>query len=198
MSACTPLAAESLREPKMRRGRIGVFASAWRTTNAASKPTATAPKPSVRTEPSPKSDDWTIVYTPSISATVTSTAPTTSTPFSIPIPRSDASRRNESAAVTTPIGTLTKKIQCQLTAWVMSPPARSPIAAPADAMKLKMPNAFASSSGLGKSDTIMARITAELTAPPMPCTKRAAINIGWLKDSPHNTEAPMKMARPMR
>ena len=35
-----------------------------------------------------------------------------------------------------PIGTLTKKIQCQLIASVSTPPASSPIEAPAEATKL--------------------------------------------------------------
>jgi hypothetical protein len=38
--------------------------------------------------------------------------------------------------ITAPIGTLTKKIQCQLIASVSTPPASSPIEAPAEATKL--------------------------------------------------------------
>jgi hypothetical protein len=34
------------------------------------------------------------------------------------------------------MGRFTKKIQCQLMAWVITPPARSPIEAPAEATKL--------------------------------------------------------------
>ena len=41
-----------------------------------------------------------------------------------------------STAAATPIGRLTKKIQCQLMAWVMRPPASRPIEAPAEATKL--------------------------------------------------------------
>ena len=44
----------------------------------------------------------------------------------------------------------------------------------------------------------MARITAELTAPPMPWMNRAAISIGWLNEKPHSTDAAVKMPRPMR
>ena len=39
-------------------------------------------------------------------------------------------------AVMTPIGRLTKKIQCQEIASVRTPPARRPIEAPAEATKL--------------------------------------------------------------
>ena len=100
--------------------------------------------------------------------------------------------------MTIPIGRLTKKIQCQLTACVIRPPASNPTAAPAEATKLKMPNALARSSGSGKRVTIMARITAELTAPPIPWTKRAPISIGCAKESPQSTDAPVKIVRPTR
>ncbi len=97
-----------------------------------------------------------------------------------------------------PIGRLTKKIQCQLTAWVMIPPASRPIEAPAEATKLKTPIARARSLGSGNIVTTMPRMTAELTAPPIPCRKRAAISIGWLTERPHNNEAAVNMTRPIR
>ena len=96
------------------------------------------------------------------------------------------------------MGTLTKKIQCQLTACVMSPPASNPTAAPAEAMKLKTPKALACSSGFGNRVTIIARMTAELIAPPMPWMKRAAMSIGWFIERPHRTDAAVKMPRPIR
>ena len=67
-----------------------------------------------------------------------------------------------------PIGTLTKKIQCQLIACVRAPPARSPIDPPADATKLYTPIALARSSGRRNIVTIIPRITAEVIAPPAP------------------------------
>ena len=76
----------------------------------------------------------------------------------------------------TPIGRLTKKIQCQLIAWVITPPSSSPIEAPAAATKLKTPIAFACSAGSGNIVTIMPRITAEAIAPPTPWTNRATIS----------------------
>ncbi len=109
-----------------------------------------------------------MAYTPSMSEAVTIAAPSTSAPLPRPIPLSASSSRAATTAVASPMGRLTKKIQCQLTACVMRPPAIRPTAAPADAMKLKTPNAFARSSGSGNMVTIMARITAELTAPPIP------------------------------
>jgi hypothetical protein len=77
-----------------------------------------------------------MVYTASISAPVTSTAPGRSAPRSRPIPRSGASSRRATSQVATPIGMFTKKIQCQLMASVSTPPASRPIEAPAAATKL--------------------------------------------------------------
>ena len=65
-------------------------------------------------------------------------------------------------------------------------------------MKLKTPKALARSSGLGNSVTIIARMTAELTAPPMPWMKRAAMSMGWLNERPHMIDAAVKMPRPIR
>ena len=68
----------------------------------------------------------------------------------------------------TPIGRLTKKIQCQLISCVITPPASSPIEAPAAATKLNTAIAFGCSVGSGNIVTIMPRITAEAIAPPAP------------------------------
>ena len=125
-------------------------------------------------------------------------APSTSAPRPRPIPWSSWSSFAAATAVAMPMGRLTKKIQCQLTACVIRPPASNPTAAPAEATKLKTPKAFARSFGSGKRVTIMARITAELTAPPTPWTNRAPISIGCANERPHNTEAPTKIARPIR
>ena len=80
----------------------------------------------------------------------------------------------------------------------MSPPASRPIDAPAEATKLKMPIARARSPGSGNMVTTIPRITAELTAPPIPWTKRAAISIGWLNDSPQTTDATVNTPSPSR
>ena len=76
-------------------------------------------------------------------------------------PVSGASSRAPSSHAATPIGTLTKKIQCQSSAWVSTPPASRPIDAPAEATNEKTPIAFACSPGSGNIVTIIPRITAE-------------------------------------
>ena len=91
-----------------------------------------------------------------------------------------------------------KKIQCQLIASVSAPPASRPIEPPADATNPKTPIAFACSRGSGNIVTIMPRITAEVSAPPTPCTKRAPISIPWLDARAQSTEATVNSARPYR
>jgi hypothetical protein len=117
-----------------------------------------------------------MVYTPSISEAVISTAPGRSAPWRRPMPVSRPMSRTARTAATTPIGTLMKKIQCQLIPCVSTPPASSPTEPPAEATKLYTPIAFACSRGSGNIVTIMPRITAEVIAPPTPCTNRAAIS----------------------
>ena len=97
-----------------------------------------------------------------------------------------------------PIGRLIRKIQCQLIASVMTPPSSSPIEPPAEATKPKTPIAFAWCAGSGNIVTIIPRITAEASAPPMPWTKRAPISISWLWEAAQSSEATVKIARPTR
>ena len=46
--------------------------------------------------------------------------------------------------------------------------------------------------------TIMPRITAEVIAPPTPCTNLATTSIPWLLERPHSSEATVKIASPAR
>ena len=105
---------------------------------------------------------------------VTVTAPAMSRRRSRRRPR----RRRQSLSVrtttSTPIGTLTRKIQCQLRTSVRMPPRSTPMLPPPEATKPKMPIAFARSAGSVKSVIISESATAETTAPPRPCTARAA------------------------
>ena len=66
-----------------------------------------------------------------ISEAVTSAEPIQSTPCSRPSPLSAPMKRWPRTKVATPIGRLTKKTQCQLRAWVSTPPASSPSEPPA-------------------------------------------------------------------
>ena len=97
-----------------------------------------------------------------------------------------------------PTGTLMKKIQCQLIASVRIPPARRPIDPPAEATNPYTPIALACSRGSGNIFTIIPRTTAEVSAPPAPCTNRAAMSISWFGAIAHSTEAPVNTVRPIR
>src|SRR5262245_51149661 len=80
--------------------------------------------------------------------------------------------QTESATTAIPIGTLTRKIQCQLRTSVRTPPRSTPTLPPPAATKPKTPIAFARSAGSVKSMTTSDRATAETTAAPRPCTAR--------------------------
>ena len=96
--------------------------------------TATPPKPRTCHEPQPWLVAWTIAYTAVISETVTRNEPSQSTPCSRPMPRSWGMRMRPKAIAARPMGRLTKKIQCQLSASVRAPPARRPSEPPATAV----------------------------------------------------------------
>jgi hypothetical protein len=65
-----------------------------------------------------------------MSAAVMSAEPSTSMSRPIPRPVFSVIHLRPSRTVTTPMGTLTKKIQCQLSVSVITPPAISPSDAP--------------------------------------------------------------------
>jgi hypothetical protein len=71
-----------------------------------------------------------------MAATVTRIEPSTSTPLSRPIASVSSMSTRPSSSVAIPIGTLMKKIQCQLIACVSAPPASRPIEPPLEMMKV--------------------------------------------------------------
>ena len=103
------------------------------------------------------------------------TAPATSSFGFAPCSRPPGSSLSASATTATPIGMLTRKIQCQSRTSVRMPPSSTPIEPPPEATKPKMPIAFARSAGSVKRIMVSESDTAEATAPPRPCTARAAI-----------------------
>ncbi len=117
--------------------------------------------------------------------------------MSVPMPGASSTRRTARIPTTTPSGTLIAKIQCHETS-VRMPPSSRPMDPPAEATKPKTPMAFPCSFGSGNIITIIPRTTAEFSAPPTPCTKRAAISTSWLGESAQTSEAAVKTAMPMR
>jgi hypothetical protein len=63
---------------------------------------------------------------------------------------------------------------------------------------LRPPIAWACSRGPGNIVTIMPRITAEVSAPPVPCANRAAMSISWFTANPQTSEAAVNTASPVR
>ena len=90
----------------------------------------------------------TIANAPDIVASVIRTEPAISTPPARPIPSFSSISTDPSTNAITPIGTLTKKIQCQLSDCVSAPPASSPIEPPPAETNAYMPIAFACSRAL--------------------------------------------------
>ena len=142
--------------------------------------------------------DLTIANAPSIVAAVIRIEPSTSTPPARPIPSFSEISAQPRMNVRMPMGTFTKKIQCQSSDCVSAPPASSPIEPPPADTNANMPSARACSEAPGNSVTMIARITLEAIAPPMPCKSRATISIVWSPATPHSIEAAVNRTRPER
>src|SRR6476469_3209441 len=113
-------------------------------------------------------------------------------------PGAAGSSFSEDTNTATPIGMLTRKIQCQSRASVSTPPSSTPIVPPPDITKPKTPIALARSAGSVKSTMISENATAETTAPPRPCTARAATSSPCVFASPQARDERVKSAIPIR
>lgn len=96
------------------------------------------------------------------------------------------------------MGRLMKKIQCQDSASVRTPPSTWPMEAPAAPVKLKTPMALTRSLGSVNSVTRMPSTTAEAIALPTPCRKRAAISRPGVVAAPASSDAAVKTTLPAR
>ena len=140
---------------------------------------------------------FTIAYTAVISDAVTVIAPKTSSrPPAAPRPAGRS--RSDSAHTATPMGRLTRKIQCQLSTSVSTPPSTTPMLPPPAATKPKMPIALARSAGSVNSVIINDSATAEAIAPPSPCTARAPTSIACEVARPQHSEATVNSVIPHR
>ena len=133
-----------------------------------------------------------------MSALVISAAPGRSAPWLSPIPSSFSISLLPRISVAMPIGRFTKKIQCQSSVCVSTPPASRPIDAPPEATKLYTPIAFAWSRAFGNIVTIIPRMTADVSAPPMPWRKRAPMSSSRLSAIPQSSDATVNITRPTR
>jgi hypothetical protein len=156
----------------------------------------TAPATSVASTsalPHPAAPLRTSAHTRLSAAAVTSAIPVRSSGATGP--RDSASRTRHSAIATSPIGTLTQKIQCQSIPWVIAPPITGPaaIARPpiAPQRPTTAPRRSAGNAAVSKvSDSGM------IAAAPMPWTARAASSKPTVGASAHPAEAALNTASP--
>ena len=189
----------AIRRLRCRKKRSGTRGESTRdsiTRKMAMSAAAAPSSPSVCAEVQPFLFPLTIAYTAIISAATTEIAPAKSIRPRPSAGWSAGSSRSASRTTSAPIGTLTRKIQCQLSRSVSTPPSRTPMLPPPAATKPKSPIAFARSPAVVNSPIIKARETADAVAPPMPCTARADTSIHCVVDSPQTSEATVKSTIP--
>ena len=103
-------------------------------------------------------------------------------------------------AITTammPIGTFTKKIHRQDRPEVRMPPSSGPIATARPVTAPQTPNATPRSLPR-KASASSASDTANMMAPPTPCTARDSWSISGLTAKPHSTDAQVNTTSPIR
>jgi hypothetical protein len=195
----TTAAVDRLRSRKSPRGISGAATRVSTTRKTSRSATASARRPSVVPDVHPSWFPFTIPYTATISAAVTVIAPPTSSPRPADaVPGVEGSSRIVRKTTATPIGRLTRKIQCQLIVSVSTPPRTTPMLPPPEATKPNSPIAFARSAGSVKSDIMSDSDTADATAPPTPWTARAPMSIPWDVERPHASDAIVNRAIPSR
>ena len=96
---------------------------------------------------------------------------------------------------TTPMGTLTKKIQRQPMPLVMAPPTSGPTATAPPVTAPKMPKAVPRSRPW-KAEAIRASEVANMMAPPTPWTPRHRLSMSELVETPQSSEASENTPRP--
>ena len=106
-----------------------------------------------------------------------------------------ASRMRISGRVTSPMGTFSQKIHCQLMPWTTAPPTSGPSATPRPLMADQPPSARPRFSGGTAAERIVS-VSGRTSAAPAPCTARAAISASTPGASAAAADAPVKMASP--
>src|SRR5207245_5389475 len=130
--------------------------------------------PTVLPATHPSRPAWVIAYTSDESPPVTSTAPSASKDLTL-ASRLSLSRIGARTKDATPTGTLTKKIQDQLSALVKMPPSSTPAAAPKPPTAPHTPSAMFRSRPSTNVVERMDSAAGVMTAAPRPCTARAAM-----------------------
>lgn len=97
-----------------------------------------------------------------------------------------------------PIGMLTRKIQCQLSEPVSTPPRSTPILPPPAMMKPMKPIALARAAGSVNMIMINDSETTDTAAPPRPCIARATTRDSADVARPQASEAQVNTVRPIK
>ena len=111
--------------------------------------------------------------------------------------RDSATLSSEMTTAAMPSGTFTKKIHRQDSPDVSRPPSSGPMATARPVTAPQTPNATPRSRPR-KASASRASETANMIAPPTPCSPRDSCSISVLAAKPQSTEAPVNTARPVR
>ncbi len=111
------------------------------------------------------------------------------------VSRDSSTTRRVTMIARIPIGTLMKKIQLQPMCWVMSPPARGPIARAMADTPAQIPIAIPRCRG-GNVAVIIESVAGFMSAEPAPWTTRAPISQPALVARPQKSDATVKITSP--
>ena len=112
--------------------------------------------------------------------------------------RDSGTKRSDSRNAASPIGTLTKKIHCQLSASVRKPPRSRPNAPPPAAIAAHTPSALVRSTPSAKVVVMIDSAAGETSAAPRPCRPRATISDVDPCERPDASEAMVNRTTPAR
>jgi len=113
------------------------------------------------------------------------------------VSRDSGTWRRVTRAVTAATGTLIRKIARQLPASSSHPPRNGAIAAETPLNPAHVPIARVRSAGW-KAASMIARLAGVISAPPMPCTARAAMSQPMPGAAAHSTDAAVNQPSPAR
>ena len=112
--------------------------------------------------------------------------------------RLSGTKRTASAIAARPTGTLTKKIHCQESSEVSTPPSRRPMAPPPTAMALHTPSARVRSRPSANVVVSTESAAGAMSAPPRPCSARPMTRMLDEPAKPFISEAAEKSVMPIR
>ena len=171
----TTLAPKKARERKKPNSTIGARRRGSMATKAASARSATPNNASTRAEPQPQALLLTSASTSAASPTVSVATPGTSTSRVAVSSRDSCTANSVTTIASAATGTLSKKIDCQLTSWTRKPPSTGPIASAIAETPAHVPIARPRSCA-GNALVMIDRVPGIMKPEPTPCRARNAIS----------------------